>query len=335
MDYSIAPFGDIWRDGVFSVPCAVSDKYIKLASEYQLKALIIILGGRGKGSSAQIAKTLGITAADAEELMEFWISEGVVLKGQAAFDQEKIPAEPEKTEEKIGKKKKELPLPTLSPKDIANAALENPQIRELLNEAQIVWGRTISHSESEMLVNMVNFYGMSSEIILMILEYCRSLKEKGRSLGTAFILKIAKSWTDEGIETVAEAEEKLKSIEKSDRLWSEIAALAGITYKNPTERQREMVLRWSNDFSFEMICEAIEIMKENTDSPRLGYADKILKDWKSKGIKTPAEAAAERERFSRSKKSGRGEKSGEISRKPTYDIEKIRQDALNNTDIKY
>ena len=68
--------------------------------------------------------------------------------------------------------------------------------------------RTISHSESEMLVNMVNFYGMKTEIVLMILEYCRSLKEKNknRAIGTAYILKIAQNWMDEGIETVAQAE---------------------------------------------------------------------------------------------------------------------------------
>ena len=56
MDYSIAPFGEIWSGGVFNVPYALADKYIKLASEYQLKALLIILSSNGKNSSAQIAK---------------------------------------------------------------------------------------------------------------------------------------------------------------------------------------------------------------------------------------------------------------------------------------
>ena len=37
------------------------------------------------------------------------------------------------------------------------------------------------------------------------------------------------------------------------------------------------------------------------------------------------------------KKKAQKEKSrrGEISRKPTYDLDKIKKDALNNTDIKY
>ena len=55
MDYSIAPFGEIWSGGVFNVPYALADKYIKLASEYQLKALLIILSYYGKYWSAQFS----------------------------------------------------------------------------------------------------------------------------------------------------------------------------------------------------------------------------------------------------------------------------------------
>lgn len=342
MDYAIAPFGEIWSGGVFNVPAALSDKYIKLASEYQLKALLLVLSSNGKNSSEQIAKKLGLTSADVQELMEFWIAEGVVSADGKATEQPAYAPKPEPeapVTEKKEVKKVSLTAPTLQPKDIVAAARENPEIGELLNEAQVVLGRTISHSESEMIVNMVNFYGMRSEIVLMILEYCRSLKEKdkSRNIGTAYILKIAQNWMEEGIDTIADAEEKLQSLEKSDRVWHEISAMAGIMHKKPTVKQREMVLGWSNDFSMDMIAIAIDRMKENTDSPKLSYVDKILKSWKEKGISTPAQVAEESEQFAKSKEktAGGSKKTGEISRKPTYDIEKIKRDARNNTDIKY
>ena len=342
MDYAIAPFGEVWSGGVFNVPAALSDKYIKLASEYQLKALLLILSSNGKNSSEQIAKKLGITSADVQELMEFWIAEGVVSAGGRATEQPVYAPKPEPeapVAEKKEVKKVLLTAPTLQPKDIVAAARENPEIGELLGEAQVVLGRTISHSESEMIVNMVNFYGMRSEIVLMILEYCRSLKEKdkSRNIGTAYILKLAQNWMEEGIDTIADAEEKLKSLEKSDRVWHEISAMAGIMHKKPTVKQREMVLGWSNAFSMDMISIAIDRMKENTDSPKLSYVDKILKSWKEKGISTPAQVAEESEQFAKSKEkvASGGKKTGEISRKPSYDIEKIKRDARNNTDIKY
>ena len=188
-----------------------------------------------------------------------------------------------------------------------------------------------------MLVNLVNFYGMNVEIILMILGYCKTETEKGRKISTNYILKIAQNWIEEGIETIGDAEEKLLAIEQSDKLWNEIAAYAGIRHRNPTVKQRETVLGWNRDFSFEMICLAIDEMKDNTPAPSLPYVDKILKNWKKSGIKTPADAANEKAEFvkSREKKNTAASKAGEITSKPTFDLEQIKKDAINNTEIKY
>ena len=50
------PIGNAWQDGAFCVPQRIATRYIKLASEYQLKALMIILSKNGKASSKEIAK---------------------------------------------------------------------------------------------------------------------------------------------------------------------------------------------------------------------------------------------------------------------------------------
>ncbi len=342
MDYSIVPIGGIWNSGSFNVPLALSDKYIKLASEYQLKALLIILSTNGRNSSGEIAKRLGITAADAEELMEFWISEKVVSADGIlpAAPPAACPVQAETDEKKTAApiKKIQITAPVLTPKDIVAAAQENPEIAELLNEAQIVLGRTLSHNEREMLVNMVDFYGMKTEIVLMILQYWRSVNEKehSRAKGVAYVLKIAQNWMEEGIQTIEDAEEKLKSLEKGDRLWAEIISLAGISHKKPTLKQSEMVLEWSRNFSIEMISCAIEQMRENTASPSLPYVNKILKQWKKNGVKTPADVAAEKERFEKSKAPKQAVKGYDrIDGEPSYNLNKIIENARNNTEIKY
>lgn len=372
MEYNVIPFGNIWQGGIFNVPTALVDKYIKLASEYQIKALLIILSNNGVSSAEFIAKKLGITVRDTEEIMEFWVSEGILavngnataaniaannvsapvskpVESQAPLQIKKetnskqILSEPEKKEVAIKEKPKKetkavrLTPPTLAPKDIVRAANENPEIAELLNEAQFVLGRTISHAENEMIVNLVNFYGLKTELILMILDYCRREKEKNKDkrIGTAYIIKIAENWMDEGIDSVSLAEEKLKSIEKSDKAWKEISELAGIHHKSPTIKQRDMVNRWYNDFDLEMITIAIDKMKENTDSPKLTYVDSILKSWKKKGIKTPSDVAKESKDFSKNKDKKVINNQVKISRKPTYDLEQIKRDAMNNTEIKF
>ena len=85
MDYRVAPFGEIWQNGMFNVPSDIVDRYIRLASEYQLKALLFIFRNNGRSSSSQIAKALGQTVGDIDDLLEFWIDEGVLfIDGQAA-----------------------------------------------------------------------------------------------------------------------------------------------------------------------------------------------------------------------------------------------------------
>lgn len=56
MDYRINPAGKIWKDGMFFVPAALAEKYIKLASEYQVKALLYILSRNGVATSAELSK---------------------------------------------------------------------------------------------------------------------------------------------------------------------------------------------------------------------------------------------------------------------------------------
>lgn len=351
MEYNLATSGALWSGGIFNIPKSIVDNYIKLASEYQLKALLIILSGNGRASAENIAEILGMTAKDAENIMQFWVNEGVV-----AVNNTQTPApvgaadtilpnqnptvgadtiRPQKTPKK---EKLTISAPVLSPKEIVAAIEENDEIAELMNEAQTALGRSISHAEQEMLVNLVNFYGMKSEIILMILGYCRAENERGKKITTAYIIKIAENWIDEGIDTISAAEEKLCAIEQSDRLWNEILSLLGMRRRNPSQKQRDMVLEWNRDFSFDMIALAIETALKNEAAKPLTYTDKILKNWKKEELKTPDDVNRAEEKFRKSKDTGakpKNTKTGEISRKPSYDLEQIKKDAMSNTDIKY
>ena len=346
MEYQILPIGDLWKSGMFSVPQAIAEKYLKLASEYQLKALLIILSSAGISTDEEISKRLGITVSDVRSIMEFWEAEGVVCpseeKSAASPKVEQVPAEAEQKREvkkslPVKEKKQEIKIsaPSLSPKDIACLAGENPEIAELLNEAQEAYGRTISPGEQEMIVNLVTFYGLGYGAVLMLLGYCRREREAGRAISAGYFYKIAERWLDEGITTVEEAEEKIRVLEQGGRLWQTIKERAQISKKAPTVSQMEMINQWKSDFSMEMIELAIDEMKENIDNPNLRYVDKILKNWKKAGIKTPAQYKKSLEEYKKKKEEAENAKSGKISRAPTYDLKDKRKKDLSNTDIKY
>ena len=177
---------------------------------------------------------------------------------------------------------------------------------------------------------MVNYYGLKAEVIMMILEFYRSEKERGKSIGISYVNAMAKNWAEEGIDSVADAEAKLQDIARSDRLWNEIIAITGIRHKRPTAKQREMIKDWFSDFDITMITLAADIMKENIPEPKLAYMNTIIKKWRKNGITSPSQVKAEQEAYAKSK----GEKNDDrLQSKPTYDLDEYAKFAMNNTDI--
>ena len=55
MEYKALPFSSVWENGIFNLPIKVVDEYLKLASEYQLKALLYIFRNNGQAETAEIA----------------------------------------------------------------------------------------------------------------------------------------------------------------------------------------------------------------------------------------------------------------------------------------
>ena len=258
MDYHIDPAGRIWKEGMFFVPAALAEKYIKLASEYQIKALLYILSRNGVATSAEISKKLGITEGDAENMMDFWIEEGVLNCGEnsgnyvpsagissaSSYHEPTVQANPQETEQekpqtdaapKKAKRAANVQAPVLSPSEIVAISADKPAVARLLNEAQTVYGRTITHSEQEMIVNLTEFYGMPPEVVMMLLAYCENLRTQGRAISVGYFYKTAQNWIEDGIDTPALAESRICELEKADAFWLSLKDAAGFTRKVPTD----------------------------------------------------------------------------------------------------
>lgn len=335
MEYKALPFSSVWENGIFNLPIKVVDEYLKLASEYQLKALLYIFRNNGQAETAKIAKALGQTIADTDNLLEFWVEEGIISKNGEIVESTKIPQATAPVGKNVVVVKETISAPNLSPKDIVSILRDSEKLKNLVNEAQKVLGRTISLAEQAIIINMVNYYELKPEVVLMILEYYKNEKQKGMSISFSYINAMAKNWSDEGIASISEAEEKLHEIERGNRIWNEIIAITGIRHRKPTVKQREMVLSWFNDFDITMITLASDIMKENIPEPKLSYINSILKKWKKQNIKTPADVEKEQKEFEKAKseKESKGKSKEKLSSKPTFDIDQIERDALNNFEI--
>ena len=76
---------------------------------------------------------------------------------------------------------------------------------------------------------------------------------------------------------------------------------------------------------------AKNIMK-NADKPSLKYMDSVLRRWKKEGLTTPAQVQEQQQSFTAAKAK---KADGRLQGKPSYDLEQIKRDTMNNTDIKF
>lgn len=329
MQYQLIPVGDIWSDGMVAVPKKIITKSLRFSSEYQIKALLLIASSGGMIDSQELASKLGCTESDADSFLQFWVAEGLInpvgeeVKITLPVNEEK----PKETPKPKVEKQIDFGPPQLSRGAVAQYINENKDMAELLKEAEIIKGTTLSHSEQELVINMFEYFGLPAEVIVYILEYYYTKRRNGEAVGTAYVEKIAKNWSDEGITDALSADEKMRELETSDKEWNEITVLTGLRHRSPTIKQREMVSKWCKEFSMTMISLACDIMKENTEKPTLKYVDTVLKNWKKKGIATPEDVENEEKAHLEQKAQ---KNKGNIDK--TYDINDIATKAMMNDD---
>ena len=337
MDYQILPIGDVWNEGMFSVPAVIASKYIRLASAYQLKALLIVLSNGGRSTSREIATKLGVPESEVRDLVSFWVSEGVLVENGSAPTDVKAEAKPsEKAAAKEEPKKEEPPkrtveelkAPNLTPAAITEMLRSDKVLLALMHNAEEVLGRLLNHTEKVTIINMASYYGLPNEVALTILQYYKNEKENGSSIGMSYVSSMAKNWCEEGITTLDAAEEKLAELEESDKNWDKIIEWSEIRRRKPTKNQRDMIKRWRKDFSMEMIELACETMKEHAQNPSLKYVNSVLKTWKQKELKTPEDVAKDNEEFAAKKEAKPNGK--KLQTKPSFDIDSIQNEILNN-----
>ena len=103
--------------------------------------------------------------------------------------------------------------------------------------------------------------------------------------------KVALSWFEKGITTVAEAK---KETLEYHRDYYEIFEALGLKGRVPAPKEIEYMQRWQEEwaFSMEIIREACERTVLLTSRPSIRYADGILKSWHESGVKTKGDRLA-------------------------------------------
>ncbi len=327
MSYSVNP--SVFKS-IFAVPTDIVDKHIRLANGDQLKVLLWILRNSTDNPDIEkMCKALKIDSSDAADYLQYWVLTGVLSEnGQTIIP---VPEVEVKKDECVKEEKKhEIPVLSVVPskpssREILERIEESPEIGHLFNEAQQMLGKTIGYDGQCTLLLLHDHYGLPTEVLFMMIDYCVSI---GKS-NYAYLEAVGKDWGTREIDTLDKAAEQIAILKKSNAVWKEFAQNAGITNPRPTVKQTEYLRRWSSEwkFSISMILLAYEEMANHTSKLSMAYIDKILMNWHEKGYKKPEdiEKAASEQKVPAAKKSGN---------EASYDLDKFKEQSLHG-ELKY
>ncbi len=162
------------------------------------------------------------------------------------------------------------------PEDLIEAN-KNPQIRNMFVAINKIIQRPLIPNEKIEILGW--FYNYNIEPPLIVEAY-RLAKEKKNVSTVQYVEGIIRNWYDQGITSEAQLQNHRESQKDRFSLYNRIFRALGFSTREPSEKEREIMDHWFDEFQFPMeiilrACdESIKIA-----SPNISYIHGVLKNW--------------------------------------------------------
>ncbi|WP_035283260.1 MULTISPECIES: DnaD domain protein [unclassified Clostridium] len=254
------------------------EKYMPQARGEFVKIYLLMLKHNISGelgvSSSILASSLNLLESDIMNALNYWNDQGVIKLTQidrmGNFNVEFI----DLVDEPIRPKKQVDLL----------EALDSSNTKDMLKDIEMLLARPLSPNEMSIYLNWQKEFGFSSELILILMEYCIS---KGKS-DPRYIEKVALAWHDQKITTIEQAQNLIKKTEDKWLNIRKILTYLGINNTDIMKPQQDLIEKWLLIYKFpnEIILKACDICFERLNRADFKYIDGILTNWNKNNIRT-------------------------------------------------
>ncbi len=289
-------------NSVFAVPSSVVDKYIKIAGGNSLKLLLFLLRHGGESfSEKELKEALGFRLeGELEDAAHFWIQRGIV-RFEGTSDMALSPTAPA-ANDILSEPAEQITLSEALPErtvhttkhvgegslfytsgDINRIINRDSNTKAFFKNAESIYGRAMNQKELQSTASLIDYYGLPIPVALTLLDHCFRIKKTN----IAYIQKCAESWSEDEINTLDLAEERIRLVTRrsgvEDRLKSAMEIKSAFAPK-----QKEFIHTWSEEWNFgeDMIMLAYDITVNSTGKLSFPYMNKILESWRAEGITT-------------------------------------------------
>lgn len=163
--------------------------------------------------------------------------------------------------------------------EIDLAAINDPYVAVLCEEAQTAFGKALGRSDLQRLVGLYLNEGWQPDVLLLC---CAEVARQGRRTVGAVSRELGR-WREAGVETGEDAERYLRQVKQREEWCAEAAKLFGVEPQALTRWECRAIARWHEEWHFgaDMIEEALL----RADAHRtVRYVDGILRSWRSQGL---------------------------------------------------
>lgn len=205
-------------------------------------------------TAEDISEALNIPLHTVNEAMDYWTKLGYDI-----FTLKKFPPKPEKSR--------------YSPNEITEFLKNDHELALLYEEASKLLGKALSSNDCQTLFWIYNDLGMSSTVIMLIINYAKSINK----CRIRYIEKIAMEWSEKGIVTFDDANKYIEELERTQTYEERIKRLFGIE-RSLTTSEKEVIAGWCNDLkpTRESLVKAYEICIERTGKFSAKYINAVL-----------------------------------------------------------
>ena len=254
------------------------ERYMPKARGEFIKVYLLMLkynfAGEPGVNSAVLATSLNLLESDIVNALNYWNEEGIIkllpIDNMGNFNIEFIDLSDD------GNTKVE--------KFNLVGELSNTSNSYMLKDIGKLLGRPLSPSEVETYIGWKKDFNFSSELILILIEYCAS---KGKN-NFRYIEKVAIAWNEMNIKTIDDAQNYIRKTEDKWGTYREILKFLGIRNTDIMKPQEDLLEKWTSNYgySLDVIKKACDICFQRLNRADFKYIDGILSSWNKDNLRT-------------------------------------------------
>lgn len=188
--------------------------------------------------------------------------------------------------------KKNVPIfsgerPCYSEQDVLRAMNESGDFKSFYGEVQRQMGRTLNTEELKILLGIIRYLGMPTEVVSVLICYCkdRARQKNLRAPSLRSIEKEAYAWAEQGIDSLEEAASYIQRRNLRESQLGEMMNVLQIYGRKLTPAESKYAERWIEwGFQMDAIAMAYERTCINTGGLNWPYMNKILSRWQEMGL---------------------------------------------------